>query len=360
MKRIFLVILSVLMVSAIILVGCGKPAEETPTPPTPPEEEIKPIEWTFVSFIPPFDVYAVKAQDWAKRVEEATGGRLKVTFYWAESLVKISGLFEAVSSGTADMGQHPLAFYPERLSLAWIGTLPGIFESTPQAGKTVLALFNKYKEFGEQFSPCKVAWVQTPGPAELTSKKPVRTMEDLKGLKIATGMKFEMLAWEALGAVPVPVHVTEMYQGLETGVIDAACLDFNAFYLWRLHEVTQYRVGNTIGTMLFYLTELNIDSYNKLPDDIKKIYDELTDPVAYSTDANEAFAAFAAGSIEEIKKYDKEVGNPEFYYLTAEEHQRWIETIWPINDVWVQENEARGYPAKAMLEDAVAFAKQYK
>ena len=212
----------------------------------------------------------------------------------------------------------------------------------------------------DQFLPCRVAWLQTPGPFEITSKIPVRTMEDLKGLKIQTGMKYEMLAFEKLGAVPVPVHVTEAYQALETGVVEAAYLDFNAQFIWRLHEVTQYRIGNTLGMMTFMPTIISIDSYDNLPSDIKQKYDELTDPATYTNAANEAFMGFWAESIEEMKEYDKTVGNPDFYYLPKEEHDRWAEAIWPVNEEWVAENVAKGYPAEEMLDDTVAFAGQYK
>ena len=69
---------------------------------------------------------------------------------------------------------------------------------------------------------------------------------------------------------------------------------------------------------------------------------------------------FWAGSVEGIKEHDKKVDNPEFYYLTAEEHERWAEVVRPVLEVWVEENEAKDYPARAILEDAIAFAEQYK
>lgn len=358
MKRIILVILTVLLVAAVIFGGCTAPAE--PTTPTEPTEPVKPLEWTFVSFMPPFDVFATTGEDWGKQLEEATDGRLTVTFYWAESLVKISGLLEAAASGTADMATITPAFYPERLSLAWVGFLPAIFENPRQTGHTMIALLDKYEEIGEQFLPTRVVWVQNPGPFELISKKSVRTMEDLKGLKISTGLKYEMMSYESLGAVPVPVHPTEAYQALETGVIEASCLDFHGFYSYKTYEVTQYRIGNTLGMMTFMPTVMNIESYNNLPSDVQQKFDEVTNPTTRANTVNDAFVERWTEAIEAIKEHDKKVGNPEFYWLPAEEHDRWAEVVWPITEVWVEENEEKGYPARAILEDAVAFAEQYK
>jgi TRAP-type C4-dicarboxylate transport system substrate-binding protein len=358
-KRIIPIMLVVLLIGAVIL-GCGGPAAETPTTPTTPTTEVKPIEWTFVSFVPPFDVFATQAIDWEKQLEEQSGGRLKVTFYWAESLVKISGLLDAVTSGTADMAQCVLAFYPERLSLSWVWYLPAIFDTPKQTGQALLEFFKKYPQIEEQYAPAKIAWIQVPNPFELVSKKPVQTMEDLQGLKISTGMKYEMTSYEALGAVPVPVHVTEMYQGLETGVVDAASLDFNAVFIWRLHEVTQYRIGNTLGIMSVFPTVISPDSYNKLPADVREIYDRVSDPLTYTNAASDAFVAFAAESLQQIKDYDKKVGNPDFYYLTPEEHQRWLDKVQPVKADWVQENTAKGFPAQAMLDELIALAAKYK
>jgi TRAP-type C4-dicarboxylate transport system substrate-binding protein len=359
-KRIILVIFSVLLVSAFIFSGCAQPAT-TPITPTAPGEEVKPIEWTFVSFMPPFDIFATEPEEWGQRLTEATGGRMKITFYWAESLVKLTGLLDAADAGTADIALHPLAPYPQRLSLAWVGGLPGIFESSAQSGQAMVALLNKYKEMRDQFLPCRVIWADAPGPFELTSKVPVRTMEDLKGLKISTGLKYEELSYTALGASPLYVHPTEAYQALETGVIDASCLDFNGIFIWKLHEASKYRVGNTLGMMSFMAASMNIDSYNRLPADIKQKFDELTDPMARTKVSNEAFAKFWAESVQGIKEYDKKVGNPEFYYLPAEEHDRWVKTAWPAaNEEWVREEAAKGYPAQAMLDDLVALAAQYK
>jgi TRAP-type C4-dicarboxylate transport system substrate-binding protein len=361
MKRVIAIIFTVLLVSALVFGGCAE--EEAPTTPTAPTEPAEPaveeVMWRWVSFIPPFDCFALTAIDWAEQMEEATDGRFTVSFYWSESLVKMAGLFDGVASGTADFGQVSTSPYPERFRLNFIAYLPMIFNDPSQVGQSLIALHEKYPEMKDQWLPCRMIWYQNPGPSDIVSKFPVKTLEDLKGHKIQASPKMEVLAWDALGMVPVPLMVTETYHALETGVVEASSGDFNQAYLWKLYEVTKYRTGNTIGTMRGFPTLMNVDSYNKLPADIKQEFDRLTDPMVFTKMNDEGWEKFNAETTLEIQEYDKEVGNPEFYYLPDAERERWKEVIWPLVEDWVNEMEDNGFPGQAILDDAIALAAQY-
>ena len=363
MKRVILIMLSVLMICSIVFGGCGKPAEETPTTPTTPEVET--ISWRWTSFSPYPGNFPPFYEAWAKELEEASGGRLKITFYWAESLVKLAGAFDAVASGTADIGDLSVGMYPDRFPLVIGFSLPVGFESSVQTGQTVIAMFNKYKELRDAFLPTRVLWWHAVGPRlNIVSKRPVQTVEDLKGLKIATTSKYEIAVWNKLGAVPVPILSTEQYQALQTGIIDASGGDWNQMYLWRYYEVTKYRTDTGFGNMGGYPALINIDSYNKLPADIKQEFDTLTDPMKMTVhmckDSWMEYVFGPSGSIEKMKEFDRKQGNPEWYVLPAAEQDKILKAIWPINDQWISEMEAKGLPGKAFVDDLVAFAKQYK
>jgi TRAP-type C4-dicarboxylate transport system substrate-binding protein len=105
---------------------------------------------------------------------------------------------------------------------------------------------------------------------------------------------------------------------------------------------------------------LNNESYNKLPEDIQQIVDELADPMERTIEICEAWEAFNADSIVELKAFDEQVGNPEWYVLPEAERQRWLEVVWPINDAFIAELEEKGLPGEEFLADTIAFAEQYK
>jgi len=369
MKRVILITLTVMLVSAIIFGGCAKPAEEAPTTPTTPAApttptapEVKPIEWRYATFIPADESQVVKTMAWAKRLEEATGGRMRITFYCAESLVKIGGTLRACEAGTCDIACPATSVLPERLPLSMVTNLPMMFShGTPQAAQTWMALYNKYEELRNEYLPTKVLWAQNPGATNLVSaNKPIQTLEDLKGLKLRTTTKYEVKGYALFGAVPVPVSGLERYHALERGITDANSDDWQAVWTWKLHEVSKYRTDGINWTHHVIPTIINVESYNKLPEDIKRIFDELTPAMELSREVGKYHWEVQSANTEKIKEFDKKVGNPPFYVLPEAERQRWIEVILPLREEWASEMEAKGLPGRAMLADAIAFAEQYK
>jgi TRAP-type C4-dicarboxylate transport system substrate-binding protein len=366
MKRIIVIISIALILSAIILGGCAEP-EPVPAPapapspapaPTPAPE--KPIELRFATFIPPMDVYAEQMGLWADELTAATSGRITVTFYHAESLVKMPDLLNAVDAGTADFAMIDANMTPERLALSGVMTLPMLFKRGSQAQQTMWALLEKYKEFRDEFYPSKVIWCHNPGPTQLCGTKPMTNLDELKGIKIAVVTPWEAMSFTELGMVPVSMGPTEMYTAVERGVVDAASGDFNQDFIWKIYEITKYRTGNVELTQRVSPIIMNIETYENLPADLKPIFDEVTDGLRWSRESGLAYEAFDAFTTEEIKKYDETAGNPPFYYLPDAEKQKWLEKVLPVRDKWVNEMEAKGLPGRAMLEDLIKFAEQYK
>jgi TRAP-type C4-dicarboxylate transport system substrate-binding protein len=361
MKRIILVILTVLLVSAIIFGGCTKSAEEAPTTPTEPTKPTaKTIEWRFTSWDPPFFVCSEAAEEWGKELEEATGGRLKINFYWSESLIKKAGMFDAVTSGTANIGHISYADQPERFVLHQVLNLPFVFEIPEAIGPCALSLHNKYKELSDPLGPTKVLWMNVRGPSGelVTMDVQVRTMEDLKGLKLSNTSKWEVEAYKLLGATLVPIGITERYHALETGIVDGSIEDWVAAYIFKMYETTKYRTENIAMIGRYYPTLMHIESYNNLPEDVRRIFDELSDPEQRTKEDNEIYWEYVVWVQEAIKEHDKKVGNPQWYTLPDDERQRWMKAVVPLHDMWLEEVEAKGLPGKAILEDAIALGKK--
>jgi TRAP-type C4-dicarboxylate transport system substrate-binding protein len=361
-KRIILVALTVLLVSVIVFGGCTKQAEETPT--TPAEPEVKTIKWRLSCFIPPSEMVALITKDWIKDVEEATDGRLVITDYWAESLVKYIGEFDAVAAGTADIAMPSCASIgPQRFPLGRFGNLVFVYSSIPQVAQTVLALLDEYEEFRDEFLPTRPLWWNcVPGDCLLIStKKPVHTMEDIQGMKICSTSAEIIRGLELMEAVPLSIGTGDRYSALETGVLDASLEEWNFTWIWKLHEVTKYR---TYIPEWFrarnYPSLVNIESYNRLPEDVRQILDEVTDAKAMSMHIAESMVEFNLGSMQNVIEFDEKVGNPPYYTLPQDELERWKEATLQVNEAYIEELESKGLPGRAFVEDAIAFAEQYK
>jgi TRAP-type C4-dicarboxylate transport system substrate-binding protein len=366
MKRVIILGLVILVLSALILAGCSQsPSTSAPTKAasqTAGQSPAKVYTLKYADFIPPQDVFAQQPEAWAKDLDKASGGRIKVTFFHAESLVKMPDLLDAVSAGTADIAMIDASLTPARLPITDMTTLPMLFKKSSQAAQSFLALYAKYKELRDEYEAAgvKVIWAHMPGPTQLVTKSQVRTVDDLKGLKIGTVTPRESAAIKLLGATPVALPMPEHYTALERGVIDGSSNDLNAAFIWKLIEVTKYRTNNIDLSQRDCPIILNLKTYNNLPQDLKQIFDQTTDSLAMSKKVNLAAEEFFAFTYNQTVEYDKKMGNPGVYSLPADERQKWFDKVVPVRDQWVNEMQAKNLPAKGMLDDLVKFADQYK
>ncbi len=364
MKRIIIILFTVLLLSVIILGACAKPSPApapapapAPTPaPAPPSE--KPIELKFSHFAPPM-VWFFKPlyTPWIKEIEERSKGRVKITLFPAQSLGNIQDQYEMTRTRIADIAAVDLGIMSGVFPLSSGISLPLIFNSTEAVCLTSWELTEKYLKDTE-LKDVKVLWYQCVPPGHIhTSNKPIHTLEDLSDVKIASPSEAGIHALEKLGATPVFIPITELYTSLERGLVDGTVVPWEASFAFKTMEVTKYRT--VVGLFAPVLNVImNRDAWNSLPPDIQKLVEE--------TGGVEMSRAFGAGFDEVernlenvIKAHDQEKGNPEVYYLPEEEKAKWREAITPLYEEWIAEREAEGLPARAFFEDLLQTAAKY-
>src|SRR3989304_5170641 len=125
-------------------------------------------------------------QPWAKKVEEATKGKVKIEIYPSQTLVKGPDMWNAVKTGVTDMGWCFHGFWPDMTPLAEVITLPSLpFKNAEKGSEVFWKLYEKFPAIQREFKDVHVLFLWTSGPYQLiTTKKQVKTMEDLKGMKI--------------------------------------------------------------------------------------------------------------------------------------------------------------------------------
>jgi len=193
-----------------------------------------------------------------------------------------------------------------------------------------------------------------------TNKKQVKTLDDLQGMKLAVMEANTLKALKLLGAVPTPIPLPEMYTALERGMVDGAAEPcWAAVGLFKMYEVTKYRTAADQLWSAHSVVVMNLDTFNSLPADIQEIIDqnsgmEMVPPLGKAMDIyNESVLK------DVIIPYDKEKGNPELYTITHEEQSKWTEIVQPVFEEWITDNEAKGLPARAFVEDMMELAKKY-
>ncbi len=293
-------------------------------------------------------------KDWFKRVEKATNNRVEFVFYPSAILGPMAEAYNMVKSGAVDCGTIVLGFHPGQFSLSEVVQLPFInFHNAAVASRVYWGLYEKFPEFRAEYQGVKVLIPYCDAPTPIGSNKPIRKMEDIKGLRIRSigGSPTEML--KALGGTPVLIAPVDIYTSMERKVIDGWMWSWEGAIGNKLAEVTNYfTAANTYQPALVYL--MNPAAWNKIPPDIQKILEN------YFGGTGSEFFGRGMDRNNEIEKAKVEsMKNKQIIELSPEETKRWKEACRPIWDKWLASMQAKGLPGKAVLEEAEKLSAKY-
>jgi len=219
------------------------------------------------------EVFLPLAQD----LSAATGGELTIKIYPSGALGKgpVQQYKRAVT-GVADITfciqSYSATIFPRSL----IATQPGVTLSAEQGTRRLWDIYDAY--LAEEYRAVKVLgiWVMSP-TVLMMREKPVKAVSDLNGMKIRISSPVESDLIQAWGAVPVAMPITESYNALNTGVVDAVLIQPNALYKpWNLAEPAQYVTTNLPSPTSIVCLVMNMDSWSSLTPDQQAILDRLT------------------------------------------------------------------------------------
>jgi len=186
-----------------------------------------------------------------------------------------------------------------------------------------------------------------------TAPRPVRSLEDARGLKIFAGTKEFSNTIKALGMSPVTMGMGDIYTGLEKGVIEGVVLPNDVLKARKLAEVLHYGTNVSLGYQTFYLV-MNTEKYNGLPADVRKVIDDLSGD--YLVDL---FAKAQYDINQEGERFAVEKCNFQFVDLTPAEMARWEEVLKPLWDQAATNLDAKKLPGKKILEELQALLVKY-
>ena len=313
----------------------------------------KPIELSFNHLFPEVAwCHTDVVVPWKKMVERRTNGRVKVTIYPACALAKPGNMYDAVKAGTVDICLDPGPYYMGRFPMSEATQLPFMgAHSSWAASRAWMDLYKEFPELRKEYSDVHLLWLFSQGPGQIFSRKPVRTMEDMKGLIVrAPGGLGDIV--KALGGSPVSMPAPHCYLALSKGTVDATIFPAEAIRTWKLSEVTKYMNIGDFYVQWFWVA-MNKKKYESLPKDIKKIIDECSGAAGADLLGKAWNAADKAGFELGKKKGMKEI------HLSPEETARWERQCAPITENWIARMEAKGYPGRRFVEEAKRLIKKY-
>jgi TRAP-type transport system periplasmic protein len=344
MKRLLLVVLVVvgMMVTRI----CGDALAQE-----------KVIKLTYSDHNPPNAWCTVNATEpWLKQIEKATNGRVKIERYYAESLAKGTDAWMTIKTGVADMAWCAQGYWPGVTPLSDVISLPFLpFKDGRQAAGILWKLREKYPELQKEYADVHVLVFHcTPPMSIITTKKQVKTLEDIKGLKLRMLAGPPTDVMKSLGSVPVLLGMPDVYLAMQKGTIDGSAIPLGTLEIFNFYEVAKYWTHMPIATSYFTIS-MNKAKWNSLPPDIQKAITSACGYEGSRTYAYNFHDSYVEPVQKEIDEWVKKGGHRmEEYTMPKAELDRWIETGGkPVWDRWVASMEAKGLPAKAVLADTL-------
>ena len=268
MKRI----LSIALVLLLGLAGCSAPMEEitTEAPAKAPETDSVRLvmatsaNWTGVLRGEVFEKCCDALEEWS-------GGKLTMDMYDAAKLGGDIELINGVKLGTLNIVNTVPAYQKEAVAEAALLDAPGIFSSVEQYNQMMddgyLEIMQEYyRDAGlELLESYALSFRQ------LSSNKPVYTIEDFKNLRIRTmESPYQSLYWSSLGAVAMPLPYSEVYIALRQGTVDAQENPLYNLVSKRFYEVQKYLIlTNHVPMVTNYV--MNKEQYDALSEENKAL-----------------------------------------------------------------------------------------
>ncbi len=339
-------LIMVLVLSCGALTGCGQKS-------APSGADVKVVELKLAHFWPathPVETQLI--QPWAKEINQVTNGKVKITSYPGETLLKANDIYDGVVKGVADVGVSCFSYTRGRFPVLEVFELPGItYESSRVSSKVAWETIQSINP--KEVQDTNLLMVFTTGPGDLYTKAPVTKLEDIKGMEIrATGLSAKTLA--ALGASPVGMAQSEAYEALSKGVVKGNLGPDEVLQGWKQAEVTSHLTRTPfLYNTLFFVT-INKAKWDALGTETQQAILNVN---------HKYFDQVAAGlwdqQNEAALKWAVEQKGMQVIELNPVESQRWIELVNPIQREYVNSMNAMQIDGQQILDGVKALAAKY-
>jgi TRAP-type transport system periplasmic protein len=301
------------------------------------------------SFSPMHTMQKKVFEPWGQKLSETTGGKLKVTMFPGGALGKPGDQYVLAEHGIADIVYILHDYSPGRFPVTSLFELPFMTPTAQTASEAMWKTFEKFPELQKEYSKYKVlALFCHPAGHFHTTKKPIRAIGDLNGLKMRTASPWVTAALKNFGSIPVEMPITDTYTSLERGVVDGTVVPFEGLGIFKLDDLVKYSTITDFYTVTMAVL-MNKRKYQSLPDDLKKAIDENSGLVMSSWCGEAYDKAEVPFRQRAVKKGVELITLPD-----ADMQQLHAQTL-PLRDEWVKQMKKRRIDGKPVLDGALGF-----
>ena len=290
-------------------------------------------------------------QPWCDKVAKDSNNRMKCQIFPSMQLGGTPPqLVEQVRDGVVDIVWTLPGYTAGRYPTVEVFELPFMMQN-PEA--TSKALWDYVQQYGAvDFKDFKLLATHVHGDGVFhMAAKPIRTLADLKGLKVRAPTRMTNRYLAALGATPVGMPVPQVGDALSKGVIDGAVVPYEVVPAVKIQELVKFHSETDSSEPAFYtstfILAMNKARYDGLPADLKRVIDANSGQAV----SGMAGRAFLQADGEGKKLTAKNTTN----VIPKEELAQWKKLGQPLEAAWVGEMNAKGLPGQKMLDDARAL-----
>ncbi len=346
MKNSIFLIIGLIMMCLITLSNNSVAA----APPT----TAKPIELIFAHHVPVSNKITKPFDEWMKRIEEQSQGRVKFKYYPGGTLVKPQEAYDSLLGGICDINFVYAGYEPERWGLNSVFGQSAIrLPANENASRVWDELWNKFPEMRKEFQGVEALYkVVGIGSTIHHAKKEIRLPKDIIGSRvIVTGFNADFI--KECGASPVDLPAQEFYMSLERGVADSIMVSWLTLTGRGCSNVVRYHTELNMGQNAFCLL-MNAKKWASLPEDIQKI---IRDNTVWAR-----AQYYIIENQEQILAKEKTLALPGHVNIvpTPEEMDQWLQYAMPAAQKWIAKQESSGKPGKAVFEETLRLSKSIK
>ncbi|MGL4636951.1 MAG: TRAP transporter substrate-binding protein [Beijerinckiaceae bacterium] len=308
-------------------------------------------------FLPPVsNGHAKMLAPWARKVEADSAGKIKIDIFPAMQLGGTPPqLFDQARDGVADIVWTLPGSTPGRFPTTEVFELPFICAERGMVNAKAAQEFAN-AHLKDEVKDVKLLSYWAHDGGHIHANKQIKTMDDLKGMKIRNPTRLAGEALKALGATSVGMPVPQVPESLAQRVIDGAVIPWEVVPAVKVQELvkfhTEIKGSPTLYTASFFLA-MNKAKYDGMPADLQAVIDKNSG-MAFAEMAGKMWDAEAVTVRDMVAKRGNTIT-----VLADDEKARWIKATEPVHTAWIEQQKAKNIDGAKLIEAARALIKKH-
>ena len=294
-------------------------------------------------------------EGWMKRVEDQSKGRIKFERYPAMQLGGTPGqLYDQVKDGVADVTWTLPGTTTGRFPRIEVFELPFMMTNAEATSKAYWEYVQTFAK--DEFKDVHLIAVNVHGPGLFHSaSKPIKSMEDLRGMKVRGPTRQITKLLASLGATPVGMPLPGIPDALSKGVIDAAVIPWEVVPSVKVNELAKHHAEfdpklPALYTTTFVMT-MNKAKYDSLPPDLKKVIDDNS-------------GLETSGWLGKVQQGNDARGratvkDSDVHRFSQADYEQFKKVSGKVDEAWAKEMDGKGFKGQQLLDGARSLIEKH-